>query len=185
MKFSSLLAPRQGFAVCFRDMSFFTMASLRPVVLSGPSGAGKSTLLKMLTDTFPNSFAFSVSHTSRKPRPGEINGRDYHFVSTEDMIRGIEEGKYIEYAQFAGNYYGTPRDAVLPVRNRFIDLRVYSIHLTCGDQFLLLFIDIIPVPVNNIISYLRVSIDAISCIWPSIKPPVCHDEFQLAISGSW
>lgn len=88
------------------------MASLRPVVLSGPSGAGKSTLLKMLLEKFPQCFTFSISHTSRKPRPGEVNGRDYVFLSTEDMVKGIHEGKYIECAQFNGELYGTPREAL-------------------------------------------------------------------------
>uniref|UniRef100_A0A5K3FVF7 Guanylate kinase n=1 Tax=Mesocestoides corti TaxID=53468 RepID=A0A5K3FVF7_MESCO len=89
-----------------------SMSGVRPVVLSGPSGAGKSTLLKMLMDNFPNSFAFSVSHTSRKPRPGEVHGKHYNFVSLDEMIKDIEDGKFLEYAEFAGNYYGTPRDAV-------------------------------------------------------------------------
>uniref|UniRef100_A0A0R3X415 Guanylate kinase-like domain-containing protein n=1 Tax=Hydatigena taeniaeformis TaxID=6205 RepID=A0A0R3X415_HYDTA len=94
------------------SFSIFTMAGLRPVVLSGPSGAGKSTLLKMLMENFPQSFAFSVSHTSRKPRPGEIHGREYNFVSEEEMLKDIADGKFLEYSQFAGNYYGTPREAV-------------------------------------------------------------------------
>ncbi|KAM3181922.1 hypothetical protein ACTXT7_013409 [Hymenolepis weldensis] len=91
------------------------MSSLRPVVLSGPSGAGKSTLLKMIMDNFPQSFAFSISHTTRKPRPGEVQGKDYHFVTEEQMLKDIEAGKFLEYAQFAGNYYGTPREAVTAV----------------------------------------------------------------------
>ncbi|VDM03946.1 unnamed protein product [Schistocephalus solidus] len=91
------------------------MTSLRPVVLSGPSGAGKSTLLKRLTENFPTSFAFSVSYTSRKPREGEVDGKDYQFVSIEEMKRGISEGKFLEYATFAGNIYGTPREAVTSV----------------------------------------------------------------------
>ncbi|KAM7534206.1 hypothetical protein Aperf_G00000113043 [Anoplocephala perfoliata] len=91
------------------------MSNLRPVVLSGPSGAGKSTLLKMLMDNFPQSFAFSISHTTRKPRPGEVNGKEYNFVNEEQMLKDIEDGKFLEYAQFAGNYYGTPREGVISV----------------------------------------------------------------------
>lgn len=96
-------------------LSVRTMSGLRPVVLSGPSGAGKSTLLKMLMENFPQSFAFSVSHTSRKPRPGEVHGREYNFVSEEEMLKDIADGKFLEYSQFAGNYYGTPREAVTAV----------------------------------------------------------------------
>lgn len=91
------------------------MTTIRPVVLSGPSGAGKSTLLKMLMENFPQSFAFSVSHTSRAPRPGEVHGREYTFVTEEEFLKNIAEGKFLEYAQFAGHYYGTPRDAVTSV----------------------------------------------------------------------
>lgn len=63
-------------------------------------------------ENFPQSFAFSISHTTRKPRQGEVPGKDYHFVSEEQMLKDIEDGKFLEYAQFAGNYYGTPREAV-------------------------------------------------------------------------
>lgn len=108
--FSLLLDIREG-----SRSSLFIMSSLRPVVLSGPSGAGKSTLLKMIMDNFPQSFAFSISHTTRKPRPGEVQGKDYHFVTEEQMLKDIEDGKFLEYAQFAGNYYGTPREAVTAV----------------------------------------------------------------------
>ena len=54
-----------------------------------------------------NAFAFSVSHTTRKPRPGEENGKDYHYVSREEILAGIENGEFLEYAEFSGNYYGT------------------------------------------------------------------------------
>ncbi|XP_068951971.1 guanylate kinase isoform X7 [Petaurus breviceps papuanus] len=79
----------------------------RPVVLSGPSGAGKSTLLKKLLQEYGNIFGFSVSHTTRSPRPGEENGKDYHFVTREEMQREIDAGEFIEHAEFSGNMYGT------------------------------------------------------------------------------
>lgn len=69
----------------------------------------------MLMENFPQSFAFSVSHTTRKPRPGEVDGKEYKFVSEEQMLKDIEDGKFLEYAHFAGNYYGTPREAVVSV----------------------------------------------------------------------
>uniref|UniRef100_A0A8B9GMX4 Guanylate kinase 1a n=1 Tax=Astyanax mexicanus TaxID=7994 RepID=A0A8B9GMX4_ASTMX len=99
------------------------MAGPRPVVLSGPSGAGKSTLLKMLMKEFEGVFGFSVSHTTRKPRPGEENGKgklyvlqlcaDYHYVSREVMQAGIDKGDFIENAEFSGNMYGT-RSVIWP-----------------------------------------------------------------------
>ena len=64
--------------------------TLRPIVLSGPSGVGKSTILKRLMADFPNSFGFSVSHTSRNPREGEKNGVDYHFSDKETVSAIIQ-----------------------------------------------------------------------------------------------
>lgn len=90
---------------------FVTMA-FQPVVLSGPSGSGKSTLVKKLMDEYKDCFAFSVSHTTRKPRPGEEHGKDYYFVSTDEMKKAIENGEFIEHAEFSGNFYGTSHKAV-------------------------------------------------------------------------
>lgn len=94
------------------------MAGPRPVVLSGPSGAGKSTLLKMLMKEFEGVFGFSVSHTTRKPRPGEENGKDYHYVSRDVMQAAIDKGEFIESAEFSGNMYGTSKAAVQDVQAR-------------------------------------------------------------------
>ncbi|XP_078280266.1 guanylate kinase [Rhinoraja longicauda] len=91
------------------------MAGPRPVVISGPSGAGKSSLLKILFKEYEEIFGFSVSHTTRNPRPGEVNGKDYHFVSREEMLRGIAAGEFIESAEFSGNLYGTSKTAVQAV----------------------------------------------------------------------
>ncbi|XP_063025693.1 guanylate kinase isoform X1 [Melospiza melodia melodia] len=92
------------------------MQGPRPVVLSGPSGAGKSTLLKKLLKDYENIFGFSVSHTTRQPRPGEVNGKDYHFVSREEMQKEIDAGEFIEHAEFSGNMYGTSKGAVQAVQ---------------------------------------------------------------------
>ncbi|XP_012683351.1 guanylate kinase isoform X2 [Clupea harengus] len=92
------------------------MAGPRPVVLSGPSGAGKSTLLKKLLKEFDGVFGFSVSHTTRNPRPGEENGRDYHYVTREVMQTSIDNGEFIENAVFSGNMYGTSKAAVQHVQ---------------------------------------------------------------------
>lgn len=85
---------------------------VRPVVISGPSGTGKSTLLKKLLAEFPDKFGFSVSNTTRQPRKGEVDGVDYHFTSVDDFKKLIEQEKFIEWAQFLGNYYGTSIKAV-------------------------------------------------------------------------
>lgn len=84
----------------------------RPLILCGPSGSGKSTLLGKLMKEFPNRFGFCVSHTTRKPRPGESNGEHYHFTSREEMLNAIKNGEFIESAEFSGNIYGTSKKAV-------------------------------------------------------------------------
>ncbi|XP_045474697.1 guanylate kinase [Harmonia axyridis] len=88
------------------------ISNLRPLVLCGPSGSGKSTLLQRVLKEYPNKFSLSVSHTTRKPRPGEVDGQHYHFTDFESMRKAIEEGKFIESAQFSGNLYGTSKESV-------------------------------------------------------------------------
>ncbi|KAJ8913169.1 hypothetical protein NQ315_009006 [Exocentrus adspersus] len=85
---------------------------IRPIVLCGPSGSGKSSLLSRLMKDFQNDLGFSVSHTTRKPRAGEIDGEHYHFTTREQMLEDIKNGKFIETATFGGNLYGTSKAAV-------------------------------------------------------------------------
>lgn len=81
---------------------------LRPVVFCGPSGVGKGTLIELLMKRFPNDqFGFSVSHTTRPPREGEVDGVHYNFTTVDVMKKDIEAGKFIEYAEVHGKYYGT------------------------------------------------------------------------------
>lgn len=82
-------------------------------LLSAPSGAGKSTLRAGLQQN--QDFAYSVSCTTRAPRPGEINGSDYHFLTREDFECKIAAGEFLEHAQVHGNYYGTLKSAVLDI----------------------------------------------------------------------
>ena len=77
------------------------------IVFSGPSGSGKGTVLGEYFKSHPEA-AFSVSATTRKPRPGEIDGTSYHFVSRERFEEMIREGEVLEYTQYNGNYYGSP-----------------------------------------------------------------------------
>ncbi len=81
------------------------------IVVSGFSGAGKGTLMKKLMETYDN-YALSISMTSRNPRPGEQNGVEYFFVTPEEFEKTIAENGLIEYAQYCGNYYGTPKSYV-------------------------------------------------------------------------
>ena len=82
------------------------------IVLSGPSGVGKGTVRKALFNMPGHNLEYSISMTTRKQRPGDVNGKDYYFVSREEFEKRIEEGKFLEYAEFVGNYYGTPLDLV-------------------------------------------------------------------------
>eukprot|EP00550_Attheya_septentrionalis_P002201 CAMPEP_0198292290 /NCGR_PEP_ID=MMETSP1449-20131203/11253_1 /TAXON_ID=420275 /ORGANISM="Attheya septentrionalis, Strain CCMP2084" /LENGTH=415 /DNA_ID=CAMNT_0043991177 /DNA_START=120 /DNA_END=1367 /DNA_ORIENTATION=+ len=89
----------------------------RPVVICGPSGVGKGTLIELLMKQFPNDqFGFSVSHTTRKPREGEVDGVHYNFSTVEKIKQEIAEGKFIEHAEVHGNYYGTSVEAVESVQ---------------------------------------------------------------------
>ncbi|MCI9525849.1 MAG: guanylate kinase [Lachnospiraceae bacterium] len=82
------------------------------VVVSGFSGAGKGTIMKRLLEDYSDSYALSISATTRLPRPGESHGREYFFVSKEEFEEMIEEDALIEYARYVNNYYGTPKDYV-------------------------------------------------------------------------
>ncbi|CCV65613.1 MAG: guanylate kinase [Paracholeplasma sp.] len=82
------------------------------VVISGPSGVGKGTVRKALFSMNNHDLVYSVSMTTRKPREGEVDGKDYYFVSKEEFLQRIEGKQFLEYAEFVGNYYGTPLDKV-------------------------------------------------------------------------
>jgi len=81
------------------------------IVLTGPSGVGKGTLLRSLLQRHPELY-LSVSATTRQPRPGEIDGQHYYFVSRDKFEQMVSAGELLEWAEYAGNYYGTPRTPV-------------------------------------------------------------------------
>lgn len=82
------------------------------IVISGPSGVGKGTVRKALFELEGHDLVYSISMTTRPPREGEVDGEDYYFVSREEFERRIQEDQFLEYAEFVGNYYGTPKDKV-------------------------------------------------------------------------
>ena len=90
-------------------------------VLSSPSGAGKTTLTKKLANNNPN-LKISISHTTRKPRPNEIDGQDYHFIDKNKFDSLIKNNNFFEYAKIFGNYYGTLKKPVLSFLNNGKDV---------------------------------------------------------------
>ncbi len=91
------------------------------VVLSGPSGCGKGTVLKELL-TKKEGLFLSVSATTRRPRPGEIDGQSYYFLSRDRFLELVDNGGMLEYACYCDNYYGTPKDSVEAKRAQGIDV---------------------------------------------------------------
>eukprot|EP01033_Poteriospumella_lacustris_P008342 gene8343-6020_t len=89
---------------------------LCPVVIAGPSGVGKGALITRLLATFPDAFGFSVSHTTRGPRPGEVDGQHYNFVTKEAFEAALAENAFVEHALVHTNYYGTSFAAIDKVR---------------------------------------------------------------------
>lgn len=87
------------------------------IILSGPSGVGKGTVRKYFENDPRLNLAYSTSMTTRKPRNGEVDGREYFFSTREDFEKAIKNGELLEYAEFVGNYYGTPLHEVERLRN--------------------------------------------------------------------
>ena len=87
------------------------------IILSGPSGVGKGTIRKYFEKDERLNLAYSTSMTTRKPRAGEVDGKDYFFSTREDFEKAIQEGGLLEWAEFVGNYYGTPLKEVNRLRD--------------------------------------------------------------------
>lgn len=98
------------------------------VLLSGPSGVGKGTVINELLSDKSLNLMFSISMTTRAPRPGEVNGREYFFVTREEFDAQLAANNFLEHATFVGNSYGTPKDYVYRLleegKNVFIEIEV-------------------------------------------------------------
>ena len=101
------------------------------LLVSGPSGSGKTTLCRRLSDE--NEAHYSISCTTRPPREGEVNGRDYHFLDREDFQKRIEAGEFLEHAEVHGNHYGTLKSEVLDFVSQGEDV-VMDIDVQGADQ---------------------------------------------------
>ena len=87
------------------------MSAGKLIVITGPSGVGKGTIVRSLLQRNPE-LSLSISSTTRQPRPGEVEGQDYYFTTKEQFKSAIAEGEFLEWAEYAGNYYGTPKTKV-------------------------------------------------------------------------
>lgn len=92
------------------------------IVFSGPSGVGKGTVRKEIFESSDNKFEYSVSMTTRPQRPGEVDGVDYFFRTREEFEELIRQGQMLEYAEYVGNYYGTPLTYVNETLDRGVDV---------------------------------------------------------------
>lgn len=102
------------------------------IVISGPSGVGKDTVIKRLLELDPN-LRYSVSYTTRRPRPGEVDGVNYHFATREEFERLVVEGAFLEHATYDGNLYGTPFAQLQSVRAEGHDI-VLKIDVQGAEQ---------------------------------------------------
>ena len=102
------------------------------VILSSPSGAGKTSIARALVEE-NKSFLFSVSATTRKSRPGEVNGREYHFLTVDEFRERINDGQFLEHAKVFGNLYGTPLEPVMESINDGKDL-IFDVDWQGGKQ---------------------------------------------------
>ena len=87
------------------------------IIMSGPSGVGKGTIREKLMEDKTLNLFYSVSMTTRSPRPGEVDGREYYFVTKEEFQKNIDNENLLEWAEFVGNRYGTPKDKVEKMRD--------------------------------------------------------------------
>lgn len=92
------------------------------IVYSGPSGVGKGTVRKRVFEKCGDELYYSISKTTRNIREGEKNGEDYFFVSRDEFLKEIENDNFLEYNEYVGNFYGTPKDVVLDKINKGIDV---------------------------------------------------------------
>ena len=79
------------------------------VIISSPSGGGKTSVIEKILSRYPDQFEYSVSATTRKPRPGEINGKDYFFLSESQFLEDIKSERFLEWEKVHTYYYGTPK----------------------------------------------------------------------------
>ncbi|CUF94486.1 guanylate cyclase-like protein, putative [Bodo saltans] len=114
---AALYFARRGCGSCCRGKPVAAAAvkKLDAIVISGPSGVGKGTLIQRLLAAYPDQFGFSVSHTTRDPRTGEVDGTHYHFIAKDNIQKMIANNEFLESCNVHGNIYGTSKAALADV----------------------------------------------------------------------
>ena len=106
-------------------------------IISGPSGVGKSTVLHALFEGRDDLY-FSVSATTRAPRPGEVDGKDYHFISADEFHNWIDNDEFLEYAEYVSNFYGTPKkyvdEAMAQGKDVILDIELQGALQVCAKR---------------------------------------------------
>jgi len=122
------------------------MRNARPIIISAPSGTGKTTVIRRFLSSHPG-LTFSVSCTTRPIRPGDVDGRDYHFIDEKVFRAGIKEGMFAEWSDYCGNLYGTPKgpldDWLAEGKDVLLDLEVIGgtkLKALYGDRAISIFL---------------------------------------------
>mmetsp|Transcript_9553 Transcript_9553/g.14378 ORF Transcript_9553/g.14378 Transcript_9553/m.14378 type:complete len:296 (-) Transcript_9553:102-989(-) len=135
------------------------LSGLPPLVIAGPSGVGKGTIISKLVASYPALFGFSVSHTTRAPRAGEVDGVQYNFVSSDEMTEAISAGKFIEHAHVHSNYYGTSFEAVQCIQAEgkicILDIDIQGVQSVKGSGLDCRYIFIAPPTIDELERRLR------------------------------
>lgn len=135
------------------------MARPKAVVIAGPSGVGKGTLIEKLRVEYPKLFGFSVSHTTRPPRAGEVDGVHYNFTTVDKILADVHAGKFIEHAEVHGKHYGTSIAAVEKVQSQgkicILDIDVQGCRSARAKNLLATYIFIAPPSMQQLEERLR------------------------------
>eukprot|EP00596_Hydrurales_sp_CCMP1899_P002495 CAMPEP_0119034916 /NCGR_PEP_ID=MMETSP1177-20130426/1928_1 /TAXON_ID=2985 /ORGANISM="Ochromonas sp, Strain CCMP1899" /LENGTH=282 /DNA_ID=CAMNT_0006992737 /DNA_START=153 /DNA_END=1001 /DNA_ORIENTATION=+ len=135
------------------------LKSIYPAVFAGPSGVGKGTLVNLLMTRHPDLFGFCVSHTTRQPREGEINGVHYHFTDIPGMELAIGRGEFVEYARVHTNMYGTSLKAVEEVQSKgkicILDIDIQGVQKVKTSSISCKYVFISPPSMNELETRLR------------------------------
>ncbi|KAJ5381269.1 uncharacterized protein N7496_003697 [Penicillium cataractarum] len=110
----------------------------RPIIISGPSGVGKGTLAQKLIDKYPDTFALTVSHTTRSPRVNEIDGKSYHFVSATTFTTLLSQDAFVEHTTFNSHQYGTSKAAITDITDKgliaVLDIEIDGVQQIRGNS---------------------------------------------------